>query len=87
MPTLVIPESFDDELRTKPSKMVAKISKCLQLLGTDPFGSPGLRTKKLKGTEDVWSARIDQANRVTFHWKDDTIVLRKHCHHDILKNP
>ena len=39
------------------------------------------------GAPGVWEAYIDDANRVTFHWDEGRIVLRKNCGHDILKNP
>jgi hypothetical protein len=35
----------------------------------------------------VWEAYVDNANRVTFHWKDGVIVLRRNCSHDILRRP
>jgi hypothetical protein len=48
---------------------------------------PGLRTHRVWGQPGVYEARLDAGNRLTFHWDDDTIVLRSHCNHAILKNP
>jgi hypothetical protein len=36
------------------------------------------------GTRGVWEAYVDSANRVTFHWEGDTIVLRNNCRHEIV---
>lgn len=47
---------------------------------------PGLRTHRVWGKKGVFEARLDAGNRLTFHWDGDTIVLRNHCSHDILKN-
>jgi hypothetical protein len=46
-----------------------------------------LRTHRVWGTPGVYEARLDGGNRLTFHWEADTIVLRKHCSHDVLKRP
>jgi toxin HigB-1 len=49
---------------------------------------PGLHTHRVQGRQGVWEAYVDDGNRVTFHWDDDTIVLRMHCDHSILRrNP
>jgi mRNA interferase RelE/StbE len=67
--------------------MQGAILRCIRQLRTDPR-HPSLRTKKMKGTtEDVYEVRIDQGNRLTFHWEGGTIVLRNHCNHDILRRP
>jgi hypothetical protein len=49
---------------------------------------PSLRTKKIKGREDIWEARIDLHYRMTFEIEAETIFLRVVGHHDeVLKNP
>lgn len=52
-------------------------------LRTDPT-NVGLQAKKIQGQPGVFESRIDRSNRLTWHWEDDTIVLRNHCNHDIL---
>jgi hypothetical protein len=52
-------------------------------LGTDPR-HPGLHTHRVGGTRGVWEAYVDDANRVTFHWEGDTIVLRNNCRHEVI---
>ena len=41
----------------------------------------------MQGHRGVWEAYVDRANRVTFHYDGETIVLRKNCNHDILRRP
>jgi hypothetical protein len=62
--------------------MQGAILECIDRLSADPH-HPGLHTQKVRGTDGVFEAYIDGANRLTFHWEDDVIVLRNHCSHDI----
>jgi len=48
---------------------------------------PSLQAHPLRGTPGVFEAYVDKANRVTFHYDGPTIVMRKHCRHDILRRP
>jgi hypothetical protein len=48
--------------------------------------TPLLKALQL-GSAGVFEAYVDKKNRVTFHYEQGAIVLRKHCNHDILKNP
>jgi hypothetical protein len=64
----------------------AAVARCIALLADDPR-HPGLHTHRIQGRPGVWEAYVDRANRVTFHWDGPTIVLRKNCTHDILKQP
>jgi mRNA-degrading endonuclease YafQ of YafQ-DinJ toxin-antitoxin module len=87
LPDLDIPPSFRKRLGKKTVSMQGSILECLTRLADNPK-HPGLHTHKMKGTrDDVWEAYVDQANRVTFHWSGDVIVLRNHCNHDILRRP
>lgn len=64
--------------------MQAAVLTCIKKLAEDPR-SPGLHTHRVQGTQGVFEAYMDNANRVTFHWDGPDIVLRNHCNHDILK--
>jgi mRNA interferase RelE/StbE len=78
--------TFRKRLRKKSQQDQASILQSVSQLVEDP-SHPGLRTKKLAGT-DVFSARSSGGNRITFHWEKDTMVLRNHCNHDeVLRNP
>lgn len=88
MPILEIPKRFKKRLDKKVKKhpqLVAAILECVHRLGEDPY-HPGLRTHGVQGAPGVFESYVDQANRVTWHWGDDRIVLRNHCNHDIVKH-
>jgi len=51
-------------------------------------GYPGLRVKKLKGTNDIWEARVSKRLRITFNMTVDTITILNVGEHDkVLKKP
>jgi mRNA interferase RelE/StbE len=81
-----IPAHFRKKLRKKPPEMRSKVLEAVSRLQDDPR-HPGLRTHRVWGTPGVFEARLDQGNRLTFHWDGPTLVLRTHCSHDVLKNP
>lgn len=77
--------NFKRALKKKTSEMRVAIMECIDRLEDNP-DHPSLHRKKMQGQPGVWEARIDRANRLTFHYSDDgTLVLRNHCNHDILK--
>ena len=43
---------------------------------------PALRTKKMKGTENIWEARVSYSLRLTFQFGSDVIILRNVGRHD-----
>jgi mRNA interferase RelE/StbE len=43
---------------------------------------PALRVKKIKGTGDIWEARVSISMRMTFQIDAETIILRNIGHHD-----
>jgi hypothetical protein len=70
--------------KKKPKAMRDVIDAAVVQLRVDPHYN-GLGTHKIWGHPGVWAADLDKGNRLTFHWDGDTIVLRNHCNHDILK--
>ncbi len=81
-----VPDSFKRELDRKEPRLVAAILECVRQLAENPR-HPGLRTHPMQGHKGVFEAYIDKKNRLTFHYAEGKIVLRKHCNHDILKRP
>ncbi len=79
-----ISKRFKKQLQKKPRDMQTAIANAVTQLRAD-HRHKGLHTHRVQGQPGVFEARIDQANRLTFHWDGDTIVLRNHCNHDILK--
>jgi len=64
-----------------------RVKKAIRLLAADPR-YPGLRVKKMQGTENIWEARASRLLRLTFEMHGDLIVLRNVGAHDVtLKKP
>lgn len=79
-----ISKRFKKQLQKKPSEMQDAIRNAVTQLRMD-HRHPGLRTHRVWGQLGVFEARLDKGNRLTFHWEGDTMVLRAHCNHEILK--
>ncbi len=84
MPPLIFAPRFKKVLRKKPPALQAAIYECITRLGTNP-AHPGLEVHRVKGTPGVWECYVDRANRVTYHWEGDAIVVRNNCNHDIIE--
>ena len=70
-----------------PENVQKKVDKQIALLSKD-FKHPSLHTKKIKGREGIWEARIDIHHRLTFEIIEDTIFLRVAGNHDeVLRSP
>ena len=75
-------ETFRRRLKRKTPSMVGAIAKAVALLAENP-AHPGLRCRRVQGTEKTWEARIDGANRLTWEYGEaGEIVLLNHCTHD-----
>jgi hypothetical protein len=77
---------FKKQLQKKPAEMQQTIADAVTQLRKDHRHN-GLHTHRVWGQQGVYEARLDQGNRLTFHWDGETIVLRAHCNHSILRNP
>jgi mRNA interferase RelE/StbE len=58
-----------------------RVRKALSLLAEDAR-HPGLRAKRMQGTEKIWEARASRSLRITFEIEEDVILLRNVGHHD-----
>jgi mRNA-degrading endonuclease RelE of RelBE toxin-antitoxin system len=67
------------EQLSEEEKKLAK--KAVRNLAVD-MGYPGLRVKRIKGTDGIWEARGSRSLRLTFEVHGDTIVLRNIGRHD-----
>ncbi len=81
-----VPRSFKRELTKKPPALAGAITECVVRLGENTL-HPSLQTHPVRGNPGVFEAYVDKANRITFHYSDGKIVLRKHCNHSILRRP
>jgi mRNA interferase RelE/StbE len=80
-------ERFRRAYRELPLDVQRRIDKQVTFL-SENMHHPSLRTKKIKGREGIWEARVDYHHRLTFEIVKDTIFLRVVGNHDVvLKNP
>lgn len=63
------------------------VKKALLQLAADR-SHPGLRVKRMQGTDGVWEMRAGRDIRITFEIGDDVYILRNVGHHDVtLRQP
>lgn len=80
-------ERFNKAYRSLPDETKARVKNALRMLAVN-MRHPSLHTKKIKGTKDIWEARVSLAHRLTFQIFKDYLILRNVGHHDpALKNP
>jgi len=61
--------------------------KAIRLLLEDPR-HPSLQVKRVKGTRQIWEARVSRSCRLTFEMHGDTYLLRNIGEHDkVLSKP
>lgn len=77
---------FKRARRRKTPQMRESIDDCVELLACNPR-HPGLHAHRVQGRRGVWEAYVDQANRVTFEYGENSIILRNNCNHDMLRSP
>jgi len=78
---------FQDGYALLTEEGAEHVRKSLLLLAENPR-HPGLRVKKIQGTDGIWEARAGLSIRLTFERRDDLIVLRNVGPHDAaLKKP
>lgn len=83
---LEILPKFKRARRKKTQEMRDSIDECIRLLSANPR-HPGLHEHRVQGRKGVWEAYVDKANRVTFQYGENSIILRNNCSHDILRSP
>jgi mRNA-degrading endonuclease RelE of RelBE toxin-antitoxin system len=69
-----------------PAGIKDRTDKQLALLMTNPQ-HPSLRLKKVRGTDNIWEARISRGYRITLNIVGETIILRRIGIHDVLRRP
>ena len=78
---------FLDSVKRLPIDVKKVLKKKLDLLADNPK-HPSLRTKKIKGSEDIFEASINMDIRMTWEFYEDGILLRNIGKHDkTLNNP
>ena len=74
-------ENFKKAWRQLSEEQKALSRKAIENLVAD-IRYPGLRVKKIKGTEYIWEARVSRSLRMTFQIEGDIIILRNIGQHD-----
>lgn len=78
---------FKKAYRSLPENAKIRVKEALRKLATS-IKHPSLQAKKIKGTKDIWEARVSLDYRLTFQMVKDYFILRNVGHHDpTLKNP
>ncbi len=84
---LALTERFKRAHRALSTEERTQVDKALHLI-SENIRHPSLRTKKIKGTSDIWEARASRSVRLTFEIHADLIVFRNAGEHDKpLENP
>ena len=80
-------DHFLDIVQRLPDDVKEALKEKLDLL-TDNPAHPSLRTKKIKGHDRIFEARIAMSIRMTWEYYEDGILLRNIGDHDkTLKKP
>lgn len=80
-------ERFKKAYKSLPEEAKQQVRKALRIIAVN-IRHPSLHTKKIKGTKDIWEARVSLDYRLTFQIVKDYFVLRNVGHHDpVLNNP
>lgn len=78
---------FKKAYQSLPNEVKPRVKKTLHFLSVNTK-HPSLQIKKIKGTNDIWEARVSLDYRLTFQIIGDYFILRNVGHHDpTLKNP
>jgi mRNA-degrading endonuclease RelE of RelBE toxin-antitoxin system len=78
---------FKKAYKSLPEEVKMRTREALRRLATD-IKHPSLHVKRIKGTKDIWEARISLDYRMTFQVIKDYFILRNIGHHDpTLNNP
>jgi mRNA interferase RelE/StbE len=78
---------FLENVNHLPVEAKKALKKKLDLLVDNPK-HPSLRTKKIKGTEDIFESSINMDIRITWEFYENGILLRNIGRHDkTLNNP
>lgn len=83
----VLTERFRRAYRSLSADEQKRVQNALRRIAED-LRHPGLRVKRVRGTQGIWEARASRALRLTFEVEGDKIVLRNVGAHDAtLKKP
>jgi len=80
-------ERFKRAYRKLSPENRKRAQKAIRLFLENPR-HPGLRVKRVKGTRNIWEARVSRSCRMTFEIHGDTYLLRNIGeHNEVLGKP
>ena len=77
---------FERDYRKLSPDLKMRVDRALLQMEHD-LRYPSLQVKKMRGTDDIWEARVSRGGRITFNLDGDLILLRTVGDHDVLKRP
>jgi len=77
---------FDRDYARLPDDLKERVDKQLDLLLKDAR-HPSLRLKRMRGTANIWEARVTRGYRMTLEVSENSIILRRIGPHDVLRKP
>lgn len=84
---LILTNRFQKAYQSLAAVDQGRVQKAIRLM-SDDLRHPGLRVKRIKGTQGIWEARASKSLRITFETEGDALILRNVGHHDqTLKKP
>lgn len=88
---IVFARALLENYQKLPPGVQKGVDKAIRLLASREGGSPfhpSLRTRRIKGTTDIWEASVTMKYRLTFQVHEGTLYLRVVGDHDrTLKAP
>ena len=84
---IIFTDRFEEAYEKLTTAGRQSVRKALTLLADNPE-YPGLRVKKLQGTQQIWEARASRRLRMTFQMAGQTITMRNVGEHErVLRKP
>ena len=77
---------FDRDYAGLSEDLKERVEKQLALLLLNPR-HPSLRLKRIRGTADIWEARVSRSCRLTLQLAGDTYLLRRVGPHNAIEQP
>ena len=83
---LVFSKVFEKSLKKLTREEQRRVAAKLKVLQTDPF-YPSLRTKKIKGFEELFESSVSMDIRILWSYKYDAIIITLDIgHHSLVDN-
>lgn len=78
---ILISERFAKAYAKLPQLIQKKVDEALRLLDEE-FRHPGLRARRIEGTDGIYEARVDRKHGMTYERNGDRLIIRSVGEHD-----